>query len=202
MEIKITKELADEIMKEGGVIRGWDLKTMIDFLLKESGKEGLEKVKEVLKNLGYPFSEISLSQIKFSPLGLRVLIILAATEALGWEVEKIREWGEYVGKKLLILKIFAHLFRIKEEFFFKDLPKISTRYLKGIKVIPLEADKDKKYCIFKIKKFKFPPLAEKIGLVFYEGFYKGFAQMVLGKRNIECETVIEEEYYKFTIKWK
>ena len=91
MEIKLTKQMADEIMKAEGIVRGWDLKLMVDFILKENGKEGWEKVKKVLERVGYPCSDKTFSQIKFSPLGLRILIILATIEALGWKIEKIKK---------------------------------------------------------------------------------------------------------------
>lgn len=202
MEIKLTKQMADEIMKAEGIVRGWDLKLMVDFIIKEAGMDGWEKVKKKLEKIGYPLKEDTIKRVRFSPLGLRVLIILSTVECLKWKEEKIREWGEYIPKKLMIIKFFSHLFRIKKDFFFKDLPRISARYLKGIEMIPIEGNVEKKYCILKIRKIKAPPIAEKIGLIFYEGFFKSWAQMILGTKELECKSEIESDYYKFKIKWQ
>ena len=91
MEIKLTKQMADEIMKAEGIVRGWDLKLMVDFIIKEAGMDGWEKVKKKLEKIGYPLKEDTIKRVRFSPLGLRVLIILSTVECLKLSLIHISE---------------------------------------------------------------------------------------------------------------
>ena len=52
MKKKLTKELADKIMKTEGETRGFNLEHDARWILREKGREGLKKVEKRLKELG------------------------------------------------------------------------------------------------------------------------------------------------------
>ena len=200
----LTPEIAKRIINTKGKVRGWDLKWIVEFIVKEKGKKGLEKVKKRMEELGCPLPEEYLKRVEFSPLGLRILIILSAKEVFDWGEKKLQEWGESIPKRLMVMKIFSRLFGINKKFLFYDLPKISSRYLKGLKVVPIEADIKQKYAIFRFNKPDISGISEeieKVSLAFYKGFILGWAQMVLGSEKIRCEIYKKDKYYEFVIRW-
>lgn len=116
---ELTKQLAKKLMEHPDEIRGIDFKTDEDFILKEKGKQGLEKVEQRMAELGYPIKYKKISPVSFYPLGLRVLSLLVIKEIFGWDDKKIKEMGEVAPKSSLFIKIFmrfvASIKGIKQE---------------------------------------------------------------------------------------
>ncbi|MCD6550098.1 hypothetical protein J7K24_00965 [bacterium] len=200
----LTPEITKRIISTEAMVRGWDLKWLVEFIVKEKGQKGLEEVRKRMEELGYPLPEKYLKKVEFSPLGLRILIIAVAKEVFGWDTDKLQEWGKSIPKRLMIMKIFSRLFGINKKFLFYDLPKISSRYLKGLRIIPVKADIGQKYVIVRSDRPDIrgvPEEIEKIGLAFYKGFIIGWAQMVLGSEKVKCKVYRKDKYYEFVIQW-
>ena len=82
---KITKEEAERIMKEGGKVRGLTLKTDADYIIEKEGKEGLKRVEERLKELGYPIKFKNFSSFGWYSLPLSAIIITVMVEVFDWD---------------------------------------------------------------------------------------------------------------------
>lgn len=201
MGFKLTKELAGQIVETKVKFRSRDLKLMADFIVKEAGEEGYEKVKEVMERVGYPLVPEKIHKIHYSNMGIRVLLCLAAKEALGWDQKKFEEWGRTIPRKGMVIKFFSSVFRINREFFFKKVPRIFEGHIKNIDFEPVEANFEKGYFVFRINRFKsIPATGERVGLALYKGFFASWAEMVIGKE-ATCEVEVKKESYNFTVRW-
>jgi len=69
MEIKtkISKEEVERLISLPGRIIGTGFIDDLDFLLKEKGEEGVEKVEEAMTELGYPLKYRELKDFKWYP---------------------------------------------------------------------------------------------------------------------------------------
>ena len=94
MDEIINKETAKKLMEIKGEIRGMDLKSDANFVIKERGKEILNKVEEELKEVGYPVEYEKLETMGFYPGGLRALSLLAVKKPLILMMKKLGKWGD------------------------------------------------------------------------------------------------------------
>jgi len=202
MDEIINKETAKKLMEIKGEIRGMDLKSDADFVIKERGKEGLNKVEEELKEVGYPVEYEKLKTMGFYPGGLRALSLLAVKKALNFNDEKIREMGRYAIKVSFIVKIFIRYFSPISKFFFKETPKIWNKYWTAGEFIPVELDEKKKYAIVRVKNLNLHP----IYCLYLEGYFSTFAHLVTGAEEINIEETKcvfrGDQYHEYLIKWK
>ena len=77
MEEIISKEEFDKILKVKGKIRGVAIKGEMEFILKEKGKKGLEKLEDAMAEIGYSIKYKEVKTISFYPLSLYGIIHLA-----------------------------------------------------------------------------------------------------------------------------
>ncbi|GAI37757.1 unnamed protein product, partial [marine sediment metagenome] len=77
MEQIISKQEIDELMKLKGEVKGMGMKTHAEFILKEEGKQGLEKLEETMEKLGHPIKFREIRGTTFYPLGLEAIVLVA-----------------------------------------------------------------------------------------------------------------------------
>lgn len=194
------KETIQKILNIGVEIRAGDLKLLKKYVVKEEGEEGWEKIKKEMKKMGHPITSKDFS-VQFSSLGIRILLFLSAKRALGWDDEKLEDWGRALPKDLMIIKFFSPVFRLNREFLFKKLPRIAQRYVKNLEIRPVEADLQNNQCVIRVDKLKsVPSEAEEVGLAYYKGFFAGWAEMVVGEK-VACQLEKGKNYYRFTLSW-
>ncbi len=204
--MKLSPQLAKKILSLKIKTRGMDLKKMADYVLREGGKEKLRAVEGLLEKVEYPMPYEKIKDIRVYTLGERLLYVLAIKEVMGWDLNKIKEMGYFVGRSLIIIKFFSHLFRLSNKFFYTVLPEIGSRYIEGAKLIPLEGEMKNKKAVFKIEGLDLRKTSdlqevEKIGMVYFEGFFTGWAQMILGVEKVRCKVKKSENGYIFNITW-
>ena len=71
----ITKEIADELMKIKGEVRGIAPKSHVQFVVEEKGKEVLKKIEEKMKELGHPLEYKNMKSMSFYPIGLEAITL-------------------------------------------------------------------------------------------------------------------------------
>ena len=64
----ISKQELNDIMKIKGEIRGFGLETTLNFLIKEEGKEGLEKLEKAMAEIDCPTDFRNIKLLEFYPL--------------------------------------------------------------------------------------------------------------------------------------
>lgn len=203
----LTKEDVHQILSIKGEIRGI-MSHMADAVREKGGRDELKKVEELLKKLEYPMPYSELSKIRFYKIGKILLYLMAIREVLGWQEKEFKEMGRIVGKNLIIFKLLSPFLKISKDFVFKDMPRISRKYIKDLKIIPLKADIKKKVVIFKVKgmqadkESKAIREAKKTAFSYLEGLTASWAQMMLGSESVQCKIQPESDYeFKFIITW-
>ena len=180
---KLTKELADQLMKIKGEARGTHFICDALYIEKREGKEGLKRVEEKLKELGYPLDYSRVNNMDFYPVGLRALSLLAMKEVLGWTNKDIEENCANAAKYSFIVKIFArYFFSVRSAI--KLAPKIWREYFTSGNLEVVKIDLKKKEAVFQIKNFKLHPIYCQYCLL---GFIKNIIGMVLNTKKVKCK---------------
>jgi hypothetical protein len=73
---EIKKEELDKLMKIEGEVRGVVFQTDAKYVLEKEGEEGLKKLEERVKGLGYPIDYRKGEALDSHPIGLRVISLL------------------------------------------------------------------------------------------------------------------------------
>ena len=110
MEEVISKKELEKLMKIKGEIRGVALRGEMDFVLKEEGKDGLEKLKGAMKELGHPIERKKIKPMDFYPLNLHGTIQMVIKRLFNWDDEKFQEMGKFEAKVSLITRLYMGYF--------------------------------------------------------------------------------------------
>lgn len=199
MEGIIPKDEAEGLMHIKGEVRGIAIKSHGDFIKKEKGEEGLEKVEKTMASLGYPLDYSKLVPWGFYPVGLEILELLVIKKLFNFEDQKFEEIGAFGSRTSFILKIFFKYFgSIKK--IAEKAPEIWKKYytIGDLKVKTL--DEKKKYIILALDNLFLHP----IHCLHLKGYFSSVVKMVIGK-NVNCEEIFcphrGGQYHEFLIKW-
>lgn len=204
MEQLITKKLANELIKMEGEIRGAVLKADTAFIIKEGGRESLEKVEDRMKSLGYIFKYDEIKPMKFYPIGLRVVSLLVIKEVLGFSDDKIKEMGAYVAKSSFVLRLSLRFlgFSRSAELYYKSTPDLWKKFVTTGDFKTAEFDeKEKKIVVSQIRNFNQHPIL----CIYMSGILLGFLEVARGIRGAQVkETKCEfqgDDYHEFVLSW-
>ena len=200
MKQSITKEIADKIMTIDGEVRGVVFKTDGKFIEEEKGLDGLKKLENKLKELGYPISYSNIHTMNFYPMGLRVLSLLAIHETFNFCDEDLTRMGAQSPKFSLIIKLFAKFFTSIS----KTINQASMMWKKHYTVGNLiaEANEDENWALIKLTDLKTHPLFE----VYLEGYLKTIVQMIV-RGQVHCRITKspnknnKDKYTEYKLTW-
>lgn len=199
-EIISGKEL-EELMKAEGEARGVIFKADAQFVIKEKGVEGLKKVEEEMRKLGYPITYNEIETMGFYPIGLKTLSLLVIKETFGFSDEKIKEMGMYVPKFSWFLRMFVGKFFVREDVFFNQVPKVWKKSSTRGELIPIKFNGKKHELSFQIKRAKI----HSVYCPYLIGAFIGIMKMLTKSEYVVCEETKcpfgGDEHYEFSIKW-
>jgi len=199
MEEFISEKELKELMEIEGDTRGTTFKEDYDFILLKRGKEGLEKIKEVLVNLGNPIKFEEVHGWEFYPVGLEALMLLLMKKVLNFGDDEIEECGFFGSRSSLIMKIFfSHFVSIK---MFADQSPVMWKkyYTRGILKVK-EFNENKKQAILTIENFSLHPLH----CLQLKGYFRGIVEMIVNGKVVCEETKCfhrGDPLHEFTIKY-
>ena len=200
----ISKEKADELMRIKGELRGAVFKTDVNFIIREKGEEGLRKVEDEMKNLGYVFKYEDIKTMEFYPLGLRAVSLLVIKKALGFSDEKIKEMGFYVAKSSFVLRLSLKFLGLakKPELYYRSTPNLWKKFVTiGEYSIPEFDEEKKKIVVNRIKDLNSHP----IFCTYLSGIIPGFLETARGISEVQVEETKcpfkGDEYHEFVLKW-
>jgi hypothetical protein len=194
----LTRHEAEEIMKIEGEVKGVSLQIDAGYVERKWGKEGLDRIKRKLAEVGFPIDFQKISALEWRPAGLRILSLLAIKEIFGLDDEGIKEMGRLAPIHSFIVKLllkYAVTIRIGikhlDEIWRKNhaIGEMSGEYQKGDK------------CLYVyLKNVKYHPVYCK----FLEGFIEGTASFAISK-NAECKEVTcpfnNGAYHTYVVRW-
>lgn len=191
-----------ELSSIKGEVRGVALKTDGDYILKEKGKEGLEKLEKKLKDWGFEIEYEKINNMLFYPAALRIASLLAIKEVFEFNDQKMQDIGFYATKKSLIIKLFLKFFVSANRVFYKESVKIWKKHYTFGKLVPVELNEDKKYGIIRVEDFNLHP----IYCSYLGGYFSGILQMLVRSSKINPEETKcffrGQDCHEFLIKWQ
>lgn len=198
---KSLKEIADELMKIEGNVRGTILFSNLQFILKRQGKEGLKKVEEKLKELGYPFEFQKIKQLDWYPEALSHLILLICQEIFGWKEEDFFEMG-YQAPQLSVVFKFLMKYFVSLKKAFLETPNYWKKHINVGELVPYQLNEKEGFVILQLKDYKFHYL----GCVYKKGYFTRLLEYLLPNKKIattETKCVHRgDSFCEFLIKWQ
>ena len=202
MEEIISKKELNNIMKVKGEGRGIIFKPELDFVIKEEGKNGLQKLEKAMEKMGLPLKYETIKSMGFYPLKKKALMLVLMKKLFNYSDEKFKEIGRSSAK-------FPGLLRRLIGFLMGD-KNIKNMLEQGNRVWKLyftvgelkltEFNGKERWGIVRLKDFQVHPLECK----FLTGFWSVIIQLLV-KKEVTCEETKciykGDEYHEFLLKW-
>lgn len=195
------KEIAKELMKAKGNVRGEGILTDIEYLRYREGEKGVQMLEEKLKELGYPINFKDIHPMKWYPIGLDTLKILAMKEIFNWTDKDVFEMANFAAKVSFLIKIMVKYF-LSAKVSFNQAPKYWKQNYDFGELEAYKYDGNKKQMTFRVKNYKIHPVL----CIVCSGYFLRVAQFVLKS---DVVTVKETkcmfkgaDFHEFVINWE
>lgn len=196
----LSKEEIKEIENIGGKVRGFSLREDLEFLKAKKGEDGLEKILQTMKELGYPLEPEKIKNFDWYPWYQNILLIVLAQRVFNWGKEEFREWGLFSAQisfmAKLIMKFFVSIDRV-----LKGANDYWRRYFSEGKIEVEVFDKTQHLIILNLKDFP----THQLFCWELEGYFWQVASYVLPKENLRVEEIecpfSGQKDHKFKISW-
>ena len=199
MEQIISKEKAREIMGIKEEARGITIKGKMEFILEKKGKDGLKKLEERFKELGFPLRYKEIKNMGFYPIGYETLVLLLSKEIFNLSEKDIIEMGIFVSRINLLIRMFIR-YMYSFDLMAKNASTMWQKYYTVGDIETVEYDSDKKYAILKLKNYCLHP----IHCQFLKGYFLSVVSLMV-KAKVSCEETKcvhrGDEYHEFLLKW-
>lgn len=199
MEEIINKEIAKELMKLEGEVRGATLRSDGEYVLKEEGEEGLKKLEEEMANLSFPLKYKEIKSTSFYPLGLRAISLAAIQKVFNFEDEDFRSIGAFESKLSLIIRTFMKYF-FSIDLMITKVSQMWRKYYTVGEMKVVDYEKDKRRGTIKIDNFRLHPLHCRT----LEGFISSIIGMIVNSKVTIKETkcpFLGHTHHEFSAQW-
>ncbi|MBI4101502.1 MAG: hypothetical protein HY443_00865 [Candidatus Nealsonbacteria bacterium] len=196
---ELDKKTAQKFLKIPGEARGVILKTDGEFILREKGKEGLEKLEKELAALGCPIKYREIGAMGFYPLGWRIVSLLAIQKVFGFDDQKFREMGSAAPKVSLVIKLFMQYFLSLQSTFGQTSRMWKKHYTIG-SLMPVELNEKTKTIILRLQGFDLHP----VFCAYLCGYFAEIIKIVVKKISSCQETKCffrGEKYHEYLFRW-
>jgi hypothetical protein len=201
MEENDFKNIADEVMGKEGNVKGEVFRTHETYIRYREGEDGIGKVEEKMKEIGYPMEFKLIKTGEWYKEGLSVLVILVAKEIFNWEEEDIYDMGNSAPKHSFIVKMFVKHFVSVKDIFQKAGQYWDKHYDFG-SLEKGEFNEEEKYITIRIKDYS---PHEVVCGPYFKGYITRIAQLSLRSEKIETEQIKNvfhgDPYNEYIIKW-
>jgi len=196
----MTQEELKKLKDLEGKVRGVTLETDAKYVLIKIGQDGLTKLQQKTKELGWEIDYKDIKTMGWYPLGWRAISLLAAQEAFGWGEKEITDMGNSAPKYSFIattmLRYFLSLKKV-----FNEASKYWEKHYSVGKLNTVEIDEEKKYAVLQLKEFKIHP----VFCLYLSGYFLRISQFVIKSEKItveETDCVFKQgNCHQFLIKW-
>ena len=195
------KETIERLRKLDARTRG-DLLDVADDYLKKTGKaELLEKIVAKTADYGYSLTFKEIHAMRWYPVAMEIALFFSMIEILGWEEKDIKEFGKSFVKISFIERILAKYF-IAVEKTYQQAPVIWRRHMDSGELETHEFNKEKKYCVLRLKGLDLHPLY----CIFLAGMFEGMADFITGSKINRCQesqcVFRGDDYHEFIVSWE
>ncbi len=202
MEQLISKQELDKLMERKGRMRGFGLKTLLGFILREEGQEGFKKLKNAMKKLGCSIDFENIKILDFYPFNWHIITFVVIEKLFNYDNKKFQELGAFsvknpfMSRRFFMKTIRAFSFKLRNE----ETQKIWKKVFDIGTIKITEIGPDKKSITLEIKDFDSHPFfCQALTGVFLAG-----SKMLIGLdtfcEEVECENRGGNRH-RFLIKW-
>jgi len=199
MEEILSEEELNKLLQIQGEVRGVAFRSDADFILHETGEQGLKRLEEAMAGIGQPIKYREIRPMDFYPLKLDTISLVVLKRLFHFDDERIQELGHYLAKVSVLLRLFMKYF-VSLEKMAEEVPGMWRKHytVGGLTVASL--DKKNKEMIIRLENFNPHELYCQV----FKGYFCSVMQMAVGKKPICDETKCafkNDPYHEFTIKW-
>ncbi len=193
------KETADEIASVKGNVKGDAINLHAAYVRKMEGDDGLRKVEEKLKELGYPLEFAKVNKFEWYPIYLADLVILVSKEVFNWSDEDIFRMGKESVKHSFIFRLLlSHTLSVEK--LFKSTSYMWKRYFDYGDIEPVKMEED--HILVRMKEYKVHPL---VCQHYYPGYFLTLVKICLPDKKItikETKCFFKgDPYHEYKIEW-
>lgn len=196
------KQEAELLMIKPGNVKGEVFRTHAIYINYREGEEGLKRVEEKTKELGFPVVFLEIKPGKWYKEALSVLVILTAKDVFNWTEKDIYEMGSFAPKHSFIVKIFVKHFLSVKDIFIRAEQYWQKHYDFGF-FEKVEFNEDKKYIIVAVKEYAFHPVVYD---TYFRGYFTAIAKLSVKSNNIKTELIKNisdgDNYNEYKISWE
>jgi predicted hydrocarbon binding protein len=199
--MSLDKENLDKLLKEEGETKGVVFETDRIFVIKKAGEEGLRKVEEKIKELGYPIDYRNPRTEEWIPVGLRIISLLVIKDVLGFDDATIREMGRSAPNVSTFIRFFLHhLFSVKK--ILDMAPSLWSKHFRNFgEAENIKADEEGRETILRLKGAKGHPIFH----LYLEGYFEKVVSLGIKGKNIktkETKCIFRgDPYCEYTTHW-
>ncbi|OGZ17617.1 MAG: hypothetical protein A2Z78_00485 [Candidatus Nealsonbacteria bacterium RBG_13_36_15] len=198
--VLISKTEIEEIIKNKGEVIGASFKEDLEFILEKEGKEGLKKLEEEMKKLGYPIDFKKIKSFQWYPLSLNMLYLVVAKDVFDWPDDLFRENGRFSARISLIARIMMK-YIISLERCFNEAGNFWQKYYTVGRLTTENFDKKNRTAFLVLKDFTGHPVFCHV----LEGYFWQVISYVVPKEKLkvkEIECIFKEgKTHKFQVTW-
>ena len=195
----ISKEELNEWLKIEGEIRGHSIKNTGEFILKEEGKEGLEKLESTMAELGYPIKYSKIKETNYYPAKTLAITFVLIERIFNYDTKKFQEMGKFRAKFSIIMRMLMR-YLISLDRAIKEMPKMWRKFLTTGDARVVSFDKKEKWAIIRIENYHFHQIQCRV----IEGIFSTILQAIV-KSNVTCQEIKcvhrGDKYHEFLLKW-
>lgn len=194
-----TRDEIARIMKEEGKVRGATMQTDAEYVKRHYGAEGLEKVKKLQQEWGFPIDYDKLKALDWYPIGLRFVSMLGVKEALNLSDEDVRKMGSEAPKYSFVVKLLMKFF-LSTEKTFRNAPIYWQKHWSRGKMELGEFNEKNKRMLIWLTDFNIHPIYCRFG----EGYYETISRFSLPTakcRETKCPTKGDDRH-EYLITWE
>lgn len=194
------KQLADDLMKIKGNVKGTIFHAHEAFIRSKKGEEGVIKIEEKMAELGYPIKFRDIKPFSWYPDALSVSVVIVAKEIFNWRESEVFEMGKAAPKISMIVRLLLkHFVSIKKVF--EECPKFWRRHVDFGTLENTEFNGKEKYAILRVRWHGFHPLI----CIWLAGYIYGIGSFVLKQKikvlEIKC-SFRGDSWHEYKISWK
>jgi len=199
MEQIISEEELAELEQIKGETTGNSIKNTGEFVLKEEGKEGLKKLEEAMKILGFPINYKQIRATDYYPSKLLAATFLVTKGLFKYDDNKFRRMGEFRAKVSIMLKILMK-YLVSLDKTSREIPRMWRKFFTTGDAKVVETDKENKRVILRIENYYFHPIQCRV----MEGIFSTLLQIIVGDKVVcrEVKCVHHGDiYHEFLLEW-
>ena len=194
------KEEIEKTMRIKGKGIGAAVQTHFHYIQERKGEEGVKKVQERLKELGYSVDFEKIKATERVPLSLSYMIVLAAREVFDWEDKDIFDMGNNAPKYSFIVKMIMNYF-LSAKKTFQESPKYWRKHYDVGELEAYKFSEEGRYMIIRLKN-ECPPTI----CTFYCGYFLRVAQYAIKSEKVTIEETKcqnkGDSYHEFMVRWE